>query len=99
MVDSDGTAVLLPLWGFGVVPPAAPAYLLKSQPVSSLLNADYYAGRTSPHERILQSYRIPLAAFAQADTRFDPTQIRAIRLYFDGEKAGQVYLDEVGVEG
>jgi hypothetical protein len=99
MVDSHGTAVLLPLWGFGVVPPAAPAYLLKSQPVSSLLNADYYAGRTSPHERILQSFRIPLAAFAQADTRFDPTQIRAIRLYFDGEKAGQVYLDEVGVEG
>ncbi len=96
MVDGDGTAVVLPLWGFGVLPPAAPAYLLKSQPVSSLLNADYYAERTSPYERVLQSYRIPLAAFAQADTRFDPTQIRAIRFHFDGEAAGQVYLDEVG---
>jgi len=99
LVDGDGTTVVLPLWGFGTVPPAAPAYLLKSQPVSSLLNADYYAKRISPYESVLQSYRIPFAAFAQADTRFDPTQIRAIRFYFDGTRAGQVYLDEVGFEG
>jgi len=99
LVDGDGATVVLPLWGFGVVPPATPAHLLKSQPVSSLLNADYYAKRTSPYERVLQSYRVPFAAFAQADTSFDPTEIRAIRFHFNGEAAGQVYLDEVGFEG
>ena len=79
-----------------MVQPAVPSYLLKSQPVSRLLNADYYAERSSAYERVLQSYRIPLAAFAQADTAFDPTQVSAIRFYFDAETAGQVYLDEVG---
>ncbi len=65
LVDGNGTTVVLPLWGFGTVPPATPAYLLKSQPVSSLLNADYYVKRASSYERVLQSYRIPFAAFAR----------------------------------
>lgn len=95
-VDGDGTVVTLPLWGFGVMPPATPSYLLKSQPVSALLHADYYADRNAPAEHLLQSYRIPLAAFAQANTQFDPTQVRALRFHFDGEQVGKVYLDEVG---
>jgi len=99
LVDGDGTTVVLPLWGFGVVPPATPVHLLKSQSVSQLLNTGFSGARSSACERVLQSYRIPFAAFAQADTSFDPTQIRAIQFFFDGTHAGQVYLDEIGFEG
>jgi len=50
-------------------------------------------------EPVLQSYVLPLADFAAANPKFDPTRLRAIRFIFDRTKRGSVILDAVGLRG
>lgn len=99
LTDGDGTRVALPLSRFGVVHPPVMAHLEKSQAVSRALNADWYAKLSTPYERVLQSYQLPLAAFAGQDLAFDAGAIRAIRFLFDGAAGGKAYLDQVGFTG
>lgn len=50
----------------------------------------------APSESIFESSEFPLAAFAQADTIFDPTSLTAARFIFDRCPVGAVVLDDVG---
>jgi hypothetical protein len=47
-------------------------------------------------EIVLQTYDLPLSAFAAADPAFRPAEISAIRISFDGPQGGDVYVDAVG---
>jgi hypothetical protein len=81
-------AVGLPLSDFRAIPP-----LLAKEPFKpSLLGM--FLGEAP--ERVLQTYELPLAAFARADAAFDPANLAAIRLRFDRTPQGAILLDRVG---
>jgi len=46
---------------------------------------------------VLQTYVLPLADFAQATPRFDPTRLRSVRLVFDRLTVGTVMVDDIGL--
>jgi dienelactone hydrolase len=94
--DADGTRVSLPLSRFGVIHPPVAAHMLKSQPLSELLNAEDFEEMRTPYERVMQTYMLPLHAFLAVDTGLDVTNIAAIRFEMNGARAGRIYLDQVG---
>ncbi|NNM34061.1 MAG: MFS transporter [Gemmatimonadetes bacterium] len=51
----------------------------------------------NPWELILQHFSIPLADFSEANPRFDPTRLAAVRLLFDRTEKGLVVVDDVGL--
>ena len=48
-------------------------------------------------EPVMQTYVIPATAFTRANSNFDPTSLRAVRLVFDRARVGQVLVDDVGL--
>ena len=50
-------------------------------------------GAMRPEEVVLQTFTVPLAAFAGAP--LEPADLVAVRFAFAGAEAGAVYLDEV----
>jgi hypothetical protein len=42
---------------------------------------------------------IPVRDFSAAESGFDATKVRAVRLRFDRTRVGQVVLDDVGFSG
>jgi len=88
LVAADGTAVRLPLSRFRPVPVP-----LKSRFTKLSDESDLYG---KPWEPVLQTFEIPLAAFAAADPRFTPATLKEIRLVFDRSPEGMVILDDVG---
>jgi hypothetical protein len=91
---ADGQIGRLPLDRFGPVYPPLPAQLVKANWLAPL--PGYKINLETPYERVLQSYTLPLTGFQQANPAFQPDEIQAIRFFFDGTKAGAVYLDQVG---
>jgi hypothetical protein len=95
METSDAVQVRLPLSDFGPIHPPLMARILKADWVDPLLGFDKIR-ITSPVERVLQSYVLPLAAFQAAEPTFQPEQLIRIRFVFVGDEGGALYLDEIG---
>jgi hypothetical protein len=91
---AGGVTARLPLSQFGPLYPPLPAYLLKADWLAHLNGFDMVT--TTPYETVLQTYTIPLTAFQEVTTTFDPAALRAIRFFFNGETAGAIYLDQIG---
>jgi hypothetical protein len=99
LVDTDGSVAVQPANRYGVVPPLMPAKLEKAGRVSKALGFDFFPKIRQPYEQVLQSFEIPLSTFAVANPEFDATRIATIRFWFNDEKAGRAYLDEIGFRG
>jgi dienelactone hydrolase len=93
-VDVAGTAARLPLSAFGALHPRLPVQSMKSDWLSGVVDFELKAVRSS--EDLLQTYRVPLAAFAEAAPSLKLDSLAAVRLVFDAPGAGGVFVDEVG---
>lgn len=91
---ADGRTASLPLSAVAPTRPLMPTRLWKI----GGLGQRYLPTETLayPAERFLQTYEIDLAAFTATAPRFDPTEIAAVAVCFEGE--GAVFLDDVGFE-
>ena len=89
LTSSNGAVVRLPLSRFRAAP-----VVLKSRMTKFSSEESIFSKRAEP---VLQSFAVPLAAFARADPRFDPNQLSAIRFVFDRSPKGVVALDDVGL--
>jgi dienelactone hydrolase len=89
LVAAGGTAVRLPLSRFHPVPVPFESHFTKLDDESDLYGKSW--------EPVLQTFEIPLAAFATADPRFTPATLTEIRLVFDRSPEGVVILDDVGI--
>jgi hypothetical protein len=90
MEDGAGRVVKLPLSDFGAVRLPLESYIYRRK------------GRDKTQfptlaEPVMQTYVLPLEAFARANTSFDPASIRTVRLVFDRVRAGTIMLDDVGI--
>lgn len=88
--DGEGHNVRLPLSDFGAVRIPLESYIYRRR------------GRDKTQfptlaEPVMQTYVIPTAAFAKANSAFNPTTLRTIRLVFDRAKVGAILLDDVGI--
>lgn len=76
--------------------------LSKHRPVPPVLESRFtkYGNESGLYgkswEPVLQTYEIPLAAFAPATEGFEPAKITAIRFVFDRTASGVVVLDDIG---
>jgi hypothetical protein len=86
--DGDGTEVCVPLSRFQRIPPVLKSRFLKFKDEGDLYGKAY--------EPTLQLFRIPLAAFASRNPRFDPLTLRVVRFVFNRGREGVVYLDRLG---
>ncbi len=48
-------------------------------------------------EQVMQTYVAPMGAFTAANSSFDPTTLRIIRLVFDRKRTGTILLDDIGL--
>jgi hypothetical protein len=99
LVDAQGEVAAQPVNRFGVMPPPLPAKLEKSNQVSKALGSEFFPKLTTPYERMLQSFEIPLSAFAAVNPEFDAQRVKVIRFRFNDEMDGMMYVDEVGFRG
>lgn len=88
LVAAGGKAVRLPLSRFRAVPVP-----LRSRFTKLGNEEDWYGDAWEP---VLQTFELPLAAFAAADPAFAPSALREIRLVFDRSPEGMVILDDLG---
>jgi dienelactone hydrolase len=95
VIDAAGTAARLPLSAFGALHPRLPVQSMKSDRLSGLVDFELKAIRNS--EDLLQTYRVPLAAFADAAPSLNLDSLAAVRLVFDAPGAGGAFVDEVGL--
>lgn len=87
LTDADGRTAELPLSDF--------------MPLQPLVNGQYLkaawmhpAALTEP---VLQTYSLPLAAFAESEPAFDPSALEAASLEFDGAATAAVLIDDIGL--
>jgi len=59
----------------------------------SVIEAEWYKSESEP---VLQTFELPLEAFAEAEAKFRPENLSAVRLVFDRSPQGVVILDRVG---
>jgi len=90
LVTADGTTARLPLSHFQTVPVPLKSHFTKLADEESLYG--------KPWEPALQTFELPLAAFAAAQPGFNPQALREIRLVFDRSPEGVVIVDDVGFE-
>ena len=84
----DGATVSLPFSQFAAIAPRLKVRTSKMGFLESAL--------IEPAEVVLQTYELPLAAFARADARFNPARLKTITLRFDRTRSGEIALDRVG---
>ncbi len=89
LTSANGAAVRLPLSRFRAIPVMLMARITKFWTEGAVYQ--------KPSEPVLQSFALPLSAFAQADPRFDPAALTCIRLIFDRSPEGLVALDDVAI--
>lgn len=88
--DTSGRTARMPLSAFGAVRRPLESYIYRRK------------GRDKAQfptlaEPVMQTYVAPLAAFAAANSAFDPGSIRSIRLVFDRARVGAVMIDDIGI--
>ena len=64
-----------------------------------MLGSEFFPKVTTPYERMLQSFEIPMSAFTAANPDFDPKDVATIRFLFNDEMSGKMYVDEIGFRG
>lgn len=94
LLTADGRAARLPLATFAPVYPPLPARLLKAGWLAAVPGYDMTLA--SPVERVLQTYTVPLDAWATGGAGVSADEIVTIRFRFDGATAGAVYMDQIG---
>lgn len=94
LTSANGATARLPLDNFGPLPPPLPAQLTKAGWVAEAPGMGL--ALATPYERVDQTFDLPLAAFVAANAGFEPAQLDAITLLFDGATGGKVMLDEIG---
>ena len=88
LIDLDGHRAALPLSAFrGLVPPV-------ESRLTKLPDESFLFG--SAWEITLQTFELPLAAFAHASEELDLGRLSQVRLLFDRSPVGMVVLDDVG---
>jgi hypothetical protein len=95
VVDGDGTTVAMSLDAFGALPPPLPVHLAKHDLLQATTTIDI--SLRSPVERVLQTYAIPLAAFAAVDPAFSVETLDAIRLRIDRWTAGALWIADLSL--
>ncbi|HEV2847273.1 MAG TPA: hypothetical protein VG477_20630, partial [Thermoanaerobaculia bacterium] len=88
LVDAAGTTARLPLSRFRPVPVPLKSHFTK------LKNEEELYG--DAWEPTLQTFELPLRAFAAAKSGFDPATLREVRFVFDRRPEGVVILDDLG---
>jgi len=86
----DGATVGLPFSQFAAI---APRLKVQTTKMGWMERA-----RLEPAEVVLQTYELPLAAFAKADAQFNPARLKTITLRFDRTPSGEIALDRVGLK-
>ena len=87
LVAADGSKSSLPLSRFGVLWP----------PLSSkFTRTSYSESRYKKDEPNLQTFELPLSAFAAAVPAFQPQNLTKIRFVFDRSEKGVIVLDRIG---
>lgn len=89
LVSAGGAAVRLPLSRFRALPVPLESHFTKLPD-----EAELYGDAWEP---VLQTFELPLSAFAAAKPGFDPAALREVRFVFDRSPEGVVILDDVGV--
>jgi dienelactone hydrolase len=89
LVAADGSTVRLPLSRFRALPVPLESHFTKL-PDEEELYGDAW-------EPVLQTFELPLRAFAEAKPGFDPAALRAVRFVFDRSPEGVVIVDDVGI--
>jgi dienelactone hydrolase len=88
LVTADGAAVRLPLSRFRALPVPLESRVTRLPDESELFGEAW--------EPTLQTFELPLRAFAAARPGFDPAAVREIRFVFDRSPEGVVILDDLG---
>jgi dienelactone hydrolase len=91
LVTADGAAVRLPLSRFRALPIPLESRVTRLPDESELFGDAW--------EPTLQTFELPLRAFAAAKPGFDPATVREIRFVFDRSPEGVVILDDLGFAG
>lgn len=94
-VDGDGTTVTMPLEAFGALPPPLPVRFAKHDLLQATTTIDI--SLRTPVERVLQTYAIPLAAFAAIDPAFSAESLDAVRLRIGRTAAGALWISDVSL--
>ncbi len=89
--SSNGVIARLPLTHFAPIRPPLKVNLTKWKRVDRKMVQKSF-------EVVLQTFSLPLAQFAASQPEFDPARLRAIRFVFDRSVAGEVVLDQVGIQ-
>lgn len=91
---ANGRIARLSLDDYAAIFPPLPAKLVKADWLAPL--PGYKINVTSPYERVLQSYVLPLAAFQVDGTPFQAAEVRSVQLLLESTQGGAVYLDRLG---
>lgn len=91
LLMDDGTTVSQPLSNFGPIHPPLEVRILKWKWGEK---RQWYGKHFS--EQLLQTYRLPLAAFSKSEPKLDPSKLKAIRFRFDRVPKGVIMLDDIG---
>jgi len=89
LIDGAGVRVRLPLEHFMPVPPVTKSRFLRTGKESGRMGRAY--------EPTLQTYRLPLQSFMDANPDFDPQQLRSLRFVFDRGREGVLIIDRIGI--
>ncbi len=90
LTDSNGESVAMRLTRFAPLLPQFPAQFTR-WPWWEELRYE------QPSEPILQTFRLPLSAFAAANPDLNLSQLVEIKFLFNLSKNGEIYLDHVGI--
>ena len=98
VTSADGVSVALPLSTWGALPPPLAVRLVKNEVLGTLASVSGLdLSLRSPAEIVVQSYRIPLSAFAAADPAFVPSRLDSVTLRVPRADAGRLAVAEFAV--
>lgn len=88
--DTTGNIARLPLSTFGAVRRPLESYIYRRK------------GRDKTQfptlaEPVMQTYFMPMTAFADANRAFDPTALRVVRFVFDRARMATIMVDDIGL--
>ena len=87
---AGGVSVAVPLERLGALPPPLPVRLAKHDLLAATAGIDLSV--RSPSEIVLQTYEVPLSAFAEVDPAIDPAQLSAITVEVARTGAGAIWI-------
>ncbi len=92
VATAGGAPAAVPLDRFGALPPPLPVRLAKHDLLAALAGIDLSVRSAS--EIVLQTYEIPLSAFADTGPSFDPARLSAISIEVARTGSGAIWITE-----